>query len=302
MNPSAIRPARSEDLPEMCRLLAGGSRSFANVGAEDLPGLLQGSTGAAVQVDARKISGFVVLQQEDFADEHSTDAPARVSLLATATKFPGAKAREQFSALFECAEGTLPARPAGQLFYALTDQNWLQASLSEAGFAHCDSIRFYERRGPVPQPQHRPARLLPADRSDIPHLARVDAAAFEPLWRMGVAEFGRLYEECHVEVAVRDGKRVGYAALNLYTDGDRRDEKSAQLVRLAVHPQAQELGIGRQLLVSSLCHANSLGIYRVLLNTQESNRHSQRLYESVQFRKRGRAVPVYVKRDSIRRD
>ena len=141
MNPSSIRSARSEDLPEMCRLLAGGSRSFANVGAEDLSGLLQGSSGAAVQVDARKISGFVVLQQEDFADELSTDAPARVSLLATATKFPGAKAREQFSALFECAERTLPARPAGQLFYALTDQNWLQASLSEAGFAH-SRLRF----------------------------------------------------------------------------------------------------------------------------------------------------------------
>ena len=302
MNPSSIRPAQPEDLPEMCRLLAAGSRSFANVGAEDLSRLLQGSCGAAVQVDARKISGFVVLQLENFAEELAADAPARVSLLATASKFPGARARQQFSALFECAEGILPARPAGQLFYALADQNWLQASLREAGFAHCDSIRFYERRGPVSQPQRRPARLHPADRSDFSHLARVDAAAFEPLWRMGAAEFGRLYKECRVEVAVRDGKRVGYAALNLYTDGDRRDEKAAQLVRLAVHPQAQELGIGRQLLVSSLFHASSLGIHRVLLNTQESNRHSQRLYESVQFRKRGRSVPVYVKRDSIRRD
>ncbi len=302
MNPSSIRPAQSEDLSEMCRLLANGSRSYANVGVEHLPGLLQGGSAADVDVEAQKLSGFVVLQQEDFAEELCAHAPARVSLRAAATMYPGAEARKQFSALFECAEKTLPAWPAGQLVYALTDQNWLQASLSEAGFAHHDSIRFYERSGPIAQPQHQPADLLPAHRSDLPHLAHVDGAAFEPLWRMGVAELKRLYEECRVEVAVRDGKKVGYAALNLHTDGDRPDEKTAQIVRLAVHPLAQELGIGRQLLVSSLCHAHARGICRVLLNTQESNRFSQRLYESVQFRKRGRAVPVYVKRISFRRD
>ena len=130
----------------------------------------------------------------------------------------------------------------------------------------------------------------------MPQLARVDTAAFEPLWRMGAAELANLYEDCRIEVAVLEGKLVGYTALNLYTDGDKRDESAAQLVRLAVHPQAQDLGIGRQLLVSSLRHAHAQGICRVLLNTQESNRLSQRLYESLQFRKRGRTIPVYVKR------
>ncbi len=235
MNPTSIRPAQSEDLPEMYSLLAEASRSFANVDVGDLPGLLRESPGTAVQVDTKKISGFVILQQEDWADEQSGNAPARVALRATASKYPGAKARKQFSALFQCAEATLPARPAGQLFFALTDQNWLQASLSEAGFERHDSIRFYERSGPVAQPQHQPAHLLPADRSDLPHIVRVDSAAFEPLWRLGATELARLYQECRIEVAVRNGIKVGYAALNLYTDGDRRDEKAAQLVRLAVH-------------------------------------------------------------------
>lgn len=295
MNPSSIRPARTEDLAEMCRLLSNGSRSYTNVAFEELPALLQGGSGAAVQVDSQKISGFVVLQQEDLADEQVGHAPAKVSLRAAATMLPGVRARKQFSVLFECAGETLPPRPAGQLVYALTDQNWLQAGLRVAGFVHHDSIRFYERRGPVAPSLHRPARLFSAVRSDLSHIARVDAATFEPLWRMDVAELTHLHRECRVEVAVRDGKKVGYAALNLCEDGERRDEKAAQLVRLAVHPRAQGLGIGRQLLVSSLCHARTQGIDRVFLNTQESNRLSQRLYESVQFRKRGRAVPVYVK-------
>ena len=302
MNSASIRPAQTQDLPQMYNLLACGSRSFANVGEGDLPGLLQERFGAAVQVDSQSISGFVVLHKEVLADELSARAPVRVSLRAAATKYPGAKARRQFSALFECAEETLPAWTAGQLFYAMTDQGWLKASLTEAGFKHRDSIRFYERVGPVAQPQHQPADLRPAARSDLPHLARLDEAAFEPLWHMGVAELGRLYSDCRLEVAVRDGQTAGYAALNLHTDGGRRDEGAAQLVRLAVHPQAQDRGIGRQLLVSSLLHAHAQGICRVLLNTQESNRPSQRLYESMQFRKRGRAVPVYVKSKSIRRN
>lgn len=301
MNPTSVRPAQADDLPEMCRLLANGSRSFSNVGIEDLPCLLQGNAGAAVQVDSQRVMGLVILQQEESPGEQSVDTPARVSLRAAATKFPAAKARKQFSALFECAEGTLSARPAGQLFYAMTDQSWLKSSLREAGFEHYDSIRFYERRGPVAQTQHEPAELLPAGRSDLPRLARVDAAAFEPLWRMSGAELAHLYDACRVEVAVRDGEKVGYAALSLYTDGDQRDENAAQLVRLAVHPLAQDFGIGRQLLVSSLRYAYAKGICRVLLNTQESNRLSQRLYESLQFRKRGRAIPVYVKRSPWRR-
>lgn len=302
MNTAPIRPAQTQDLPEICRLLASGARSFANVGEGELSGLLQESFGAAVQVDSQNISGFVVLRQEDSIEELSAHAPARVSLRAAATKYPGAKARRQFIALFECAEETLPAWSAGQLFYAMTDQGWLKASLTEAGFRHHDSIRFYERSGPVAQPQHQPARLRPADRSDLPHLARLDEAAFEPLWHMGVAELGRLYADCRLEVAIRDGQKAGYAALNLQNDGEERDQKTAQLVRLAVHPHAQHLGIGRQLLISSLLHAHAQGICRVLLNTQESNRPSQRLYESLHFRKRGRAVPVYVKRKSIRRN
>jgi len=302
MNATSIRPAQTQDLPQMYRLLASGTRSFANVGEGDLPGLLQDSFGAAVQVDSQAISGFVVLQQEDLTEELSAHAPVRVSLRAAATKFPGAKARRQFSALFECAEENLPAWSAGQLFYALTDQGWLKAGLTEAGFKHHDSIRFYERSGPVAQPQHQPAHLRPATHSDLPHLARLDEAAFEPLWRMGLAELGRLYADCRLEIAVRDGQKAGYAALDLQTDGDERDQKTAQLVRLAVHPHAQELGIGRQLLMSSLLYAHEQGICRVLLNTQESNRPSQRLYESMQFRKRGRAVPVFVKRMSIRRN
>jgi ribosomal protein S18 acetylase RimI-like enzyme len=291
-----IRPGRPEDLPEVRQLLSNGLRSYLNAGVDVLPELLQGATAAAVHAHTQRILGFISLQQEECSDALPAQAPVRVSVRAAAASSPGSTARAQFKALFECAAQALPAHPSGHLFYVLTDQGWLQASLRETGFVLHDAILFYESRASAAHPVPQPANLRPAQRSDLPRLACVDAAAFDPLWHMGKTELGRLYCEGRMEVAVSNEKAVGYSALNLHTDGTGHRKGSAQLVRLAVHPQAQDLGIGRQLLVSSLCHAHSQGIRHVFLNTQESNSLSQVLYESLQFRKLGRKVPVFVRR------
>ena len=112
MNPTSVRPAQVEDLPEMCSLLANGSRSYANVGVEDLPGLLQRNAGAAVQVDSQKVTGLVVLQQEEFPRELYVDAPVRVSQRAAATKLPAVIARKQFLRFSSAPRGRcLSGRP-----------------------------------------------------------------------------------------------------------------------------------------------------------------------------------------------
>ena len=54
----------------------------------------------------------------------------------------------------------------------------------------------------------------------------------------------------------------------------------------------QRRGIGRQLLADSILYAHAQGVYRIQLNTQESNKASQQLYESFNFRRQGRNVPV----------
>ena len=296
MNSALIRAGRPEDLPEVRRLLSNGLRAYLNVETEDLLELFQGATAAAVHAHTQRMLGFVSLQREERSDALPAHAPAKVSLRAAATSSPGATARAQFKTLFECAAKTLTTHPSGHLFYALTDQGWLQASLRETGFVLHDAILFYESRASAAHPVPQPANLRPAQRSDLSRLACVDAAAFDPLWHMGKTELGRLYCEGRMEVAVSNDIAVGYTALNLHTDGAGHRKGSAQLVRLAVHPQAQDLGIGRQLLVSSLCHARAQGIHHVFLNTQESNSLSQGLYDSLQFRRIGRKVPVFVRR------
>ncbi len=291
-----IRPGRPEDLPEVRQLLSIGLHSYLNAGVDDLPELVQGATAAAVHAHTQRILGFVSLQQEECSDALPAHAPVRVSLRAAAASSPGSTAPAQFKALFECAARALPAHPSGHLFYVLTEQGWLQASLKETGFTLHDAIRFYDRAAPGVQPVPQPANLRLAQRSDLPRLACVDAAAFGPLWHMGASALEGLRRGCRIEVAECNNKVVGYTVLNLHTDKIVPRKESAQLARLAVHPQAQDLGIGRQLLVASLCHAHEQGIHHVFLNTQESNTRSQKLYDSLQFRRRGRAVPVFVSR------
>ena len=300
MNLSSIRPGRLEDLPEMHRLHSTSLRSYFydDLGSTEVPDLLKGANAVLVDHQTERLKGFVSFDSVQRSEALPVSAPTKVSLRAVALSSAGATARLQFRALFENARQQLPVQPQGYLFYALTEQRWLQASLKETGFAYRDAVRFYERISRAFQPIPQPAALRPAKRTDLPPLARLDASTFEPLWHMGAADLQTLHRDCRFEIAEMARQTVGYSALRLNSNRSQSGYDSAQLVRLAVHPCSQDRGIGRQLLVASLCYAHQLGIGRVFLNTQESNGLSQKLYESLQFRKRGRPVPVLVKKVS----
>ena len=300
MNLSSIRQGRLEDLPEMHRLHSTSLRSYFydDLGSTEEPDLLKGANAVLVDHQTERLKGFVSFDSVQRSEALPVSAPTKVSLRAVALSSAGATARLQFRALFENARQQLPVQPQGYLFYALTEQRWLQAGLKETGFAYRDAVRFYERISRAFQPIPQPAALRPAKRTDLPPLACLDASAFEPLWHMGAADLQALHRDCRFEIAEMARQTVGYSALRLNSNRSQSGYDSAQLVRLAVHPCSQDRGIGRQLLVASLCYAHQLGIGRVFLNTQESNSLSQKLYESLQFRKRGRPVPVFVKKVS----
>lgn len=300
MNLTSIRPGRLEDLSELQRLHASSLRCYYydDLGDAEEPDLLSGVNAVLVDQQTERLKGFVTFAGVQRSDALPASAPTKVSLRAAAFSSGRAAACLQFRALFEHTYQQLRPQPQGYLFCALTEQGWLRASLKESGFVHHDAVRFYERKSRSTGTVHQTAALRRALPSDLSQLAVVDAAAFEPLWHMGETELKYLHRDCRFEIAQMEQETVGYSALRLISDGSPRGFGSAQVVRLAVHPRVQARGIGRQLLVACLCYANQLGISRVFLNTQESNSPSQKLYESLQFRKRGRPVPVLVRRES----
>ena len=94
-----------------------------------------------------------------------------------------------------------------------------------------------------------------------------------------------------VELAIGDGGRVlGYSGTwHVVAAG----ETEAHLLRIAVDPDVQRQGIGRDLLAAVLGRATALGAVRVLLEVGASNRPARALYEAAGFTEIGRRAGYY---------
>lgn len=166
--------------------------------------------------------------------------------------------------------------------------DWAGEALQAHGF--CLSTRLTtllkEDHHLPPLPSVR-ARLRAAEAADIPKVTRVDHAAFTPPWWLSARTLERMRRQaaCFL-VAERQGRCVGYVA------GERSDF-GGHISRLAVAPRWQGMGLGRLLLSAALSRLWELGISEVMLNTQESNQSSRRLYRQMGFRTYGWPVGVY---------
>jgi ribosomal protein S18 acetylase RimI-like enzyme len=107
----------------------------------------------------------------------------------------------------------------------------------------------------------------------------VDRAAFTPFWRLdqaGLTEALTATTMVHFQVA-RDAEGVvGYAVCG-------RAGHRGYVQRLAVSPHCQGRGVGAALLVDGLRWLRRWGARDALVNTQEDNRRSLRLYQRSGF-------------------
>jgi ribosomal-protein-alanine N-acetyltransferase len=191
------------------------------------------------------------------------------------------------------------ARTAGQttgpatarLLIAYGGEPWFNRSLLAAGCTLAEEVIFFALSdlqqaarafAPGP-PADTPRPLAP---SELPALAALDAACFNVLWHMGVADLRQLLLFGRLTVVERNGAPVGYLALTV-------KEGVAQIARLAVHPAWSGHGIGRRLLADGLAAAAEQGCTGAVLNTQADNRRSQALYRSFGFHPTGERFEVY---------
>ncbi len=73
----------------------------------------------------------------------------------------------------------------------------------------------------------------------------------------------------------------------------------AELLTIAVHPEARRQGIGRALLKAVLSEAARRGAVTVLLEVAESNTPARALYASLAFRPVGRRKGYYASADAL---
>lgn len=192
--------------------------------------------------------------------------------------------RQAWSALWPTAREYL--RSAGVMGAAIALQPWLEQLLREHGFLWHQDIVLLEWDGNLPPAAAIPTRRMTRD--DLPAVAALDAAAFEPLWRNSLASLQYAYPQA-LWATVVEGP-AGLLGYQITT----RSPWGAHLARLAVHPQAQGRGIGYALVRDLMTVTRSFGLYRLTVNTQSDNRASLALYARLGFRRTGEQYPVYL--------
>lgn len=286
---ACVRPATTQDLEAVRNLLRGSHHVYWAAGLEDLPDLLRAGTAAVAVQPGGRVWGFVAFQVEERPDTLPPHAPTRVYL-----RLAGLERVTLDAPVDEMVRVALAGVPPGHLGVAISGHSWLLRGLGDAGFELHDHIVFFERtRREIPVVQ-QVARLRPLAEDEWDALARLDAASFTPLWHMGRSELRALALSCRFQVAEwpdRPGL-IGYTALSIHPAADPLEDRAAQLVRLAVHSEAQGHGVGRQLLAEAIAYAVHQRAHRIRLNTQLSNRASQALYRAMDFRRRGHPIPV----------
>ena len=297
----AARIATPEDRPLLAELLKRSRRRQGMLAVdEQLAALASGVS--AIAFSRGQPSGFLGLLPRE-ADSALTERWIDVSIAAAVD---GIDAHPLFRALMDPVRSRVETswsqreqvREDSQAMpftgiSALAAENWLREALAGSGFAEADRVISYLRGVlPVPTVSKCPARLRALMPSDADALLALNAAAFAPLWRYDAQRvLSWMITADHGVVAEleSDGLLVGFALTT-----SRIFEEYTQLIRLAIHPDLQGQGIGRQLLVDAIQYAHRAGVRGLMLNTQESNVVSRRMYSSLGFESIAPAVPVMV--------
>ncbi len=278
-----VREAQAADFPHAVRLLREARRRYVAFGDED-PGTLlrEGLTFVAKREET--VQGVLVVQE-------TGPGWGLIRGLALAE---GWSAVHGVRRLVDQALPILGSYHVHTL-YCLLSAPWLHSPLVESGFRLTDRIVVLVRSAcHLPSVPGGPARLRWARPHELDQVAALDAAAFPAQWHYSRAGLATLIASgARISVALVQDQIVGYVCVH-------RHESVGHIVRLAVHPAHRRRGIGRQLLVEAMAYLERLGVARLTVNTQQSNRHALRLYESLGFRPYGRSIPVVARPVGVR--
>jgi ribosomal protein S18 acetylase RimI-like enzyme len=281
------RKATASDRKAVSDLLANAWWRHGAPALEDQVALLQGGASAIAFVRDQCVGwlGFSVREPTGDPLERWAD----VASVAISSGHSPAKALQT---LFDAALGELSARRVTGLM-CLTSEEWLREALSEVQFLELDRVISYARAGrlPLPAATAGPARLRPAHSSEGEVVLALNSAAFAPIWRYDPSTvLSWLLTAEHAVLAEIEEVPAGFALTT-----SSLDTEFAQLVRIAIAPQFQGRGIGRQMVVEAIHHAREIGAGGLSLNTQASNLISRCLYEGLGFRLTGQTVSVLVR-------
>ncbi len=181
------------------------------------------------------------------------------------------------------------AKNNGGTVAAIAIQAWMQGLLETSGFIKTQEIIMLEwHNGPLMRiPLPKGISLRPMNSQDLPAVAELDAAAFDPLWQNPQISLERAFPQANVATVMEDDQ--GLVGYQITTE----NPLGAHLARLAIRPDAQKRGLGSILVADLLKRLDRIMIRRLTVNTQNDNLGSMALYSKMGFVKTGEQFPVY---------
>jgi ribosomal protein S18 acetylase RimI-like enzyme len=105
----------------------------------------------------------------------------------------------------------------------------------------------------------------------------VENLAFEQLWRHDVASFLQVQQTYPYFVVALDAQGIVGYQYNTVDGG------IGYLVRIAVHPRVTGQGVGTRLMAEAVRYFRAHHVWKIVLNTEESNVRAQELYHRFGF-------------------
>ena len=281
-----VRAATRDDAATVQRLLRMGVYVHVHVDWRP-PGEWLGGPGFVLHEDeaasARRRPGHdpAVIGCMAVAADPPPAAWVRVAAVESVADF--AHAQAMFAAILADLDPAVE-----EIAWFLTDY-WPLHWLERLGFVPITNVLTYQKDGLDAPPFRAPAalRIRPLLMEDLPALAAIETAAFEPRWRHDAADLQRAWRHSiSFDVALLGDQPV---AFQFSTGGNG----NAHLARMTVLPAHQGAGIGAALLAYALDGYRRQNIRTATLNTQTENVASRRLYERFGFYETGQSYPVW---------
>lgn len=275
-----------EPLLEQVRdLMVRGAKRQIRFGDEDLTEMIAAGNVFMSTAHGRPM-GMLAVNPEAPAPSLPDDAPQRVFMTGAAFA-QGASPSAESARLVQAWKGT-PAYTRRTLI-AYAEDPWLERALAFALLSPVQTVVYYVLqflgREAATWSSAGPASLRSATINELDAVAMLDAQSFNLLWHMTARDLHSLLFQGRMQLAFAHGHLIGYSATTLRGS-------IVYISRLAVHPDWQGQGIGRQLMVDALESGLEMGCTEAMLNTQSNNARGQRLYHSLGFRPTGAQFAV----------
>ena len=178
---------------------------------------------------------------------------------------------------------------AGVTVAAMPMQAWFRRLLLGAGFHHTHEVTMllWESHTSLPPAAAPDCTIRLMTFGDLPAVQALDAAAFDPIWQQSLEMLTFAFRQAAIATVAEDQDGlVGYQISTAGVGG-------GHLARLAIHPRAQQQGIGYALVHDLLTQFSRKGARQVSVNTQNDNAASLALYKKAGFHPTDESYPVF---------